>query len=115
MKHFASNEVDWITGRGYRKKKLLTDTPLPAQVDLLQEVRFSQGSSMPDHYHQQQTEIFYALADGHIFINGDKIMLAQGDILVCEPGDVHGISEITKDFGFLVLKVNYDENDTIWL
>ncbi len=30
MKHFASNEVDWITGRGYRKKKLLTDTPLPA-------------------------------------------------------------------------------------
>lgn len=115
MKHFQSNESGWIEGRGYRKKKLLVSNPLPAKVDFIQEVRFSKGSSMPKHYHKRQTEIFYALASGYIIINETEITISQGDVIVCEPGDVHGIPEIKSDFGFLVLKIDYEEDDTVWL
>lgn len=115
MKHFKCDESGWIEGRGYRKKKLPVSNALPAEVNFIQEVRFSKGSSMPDHYHKKQTEIFYALASGYMIINDSEIMISQGDVIVCEPGDVHGIPEIKTDFGFLVLKIDYEENDTVWL
>lgn len=115
MKHIKKGDLGWIEGRGYRKKKLLFSAPLPSKVDLIQEVNFSKGSSMPDHYHNIQTEIFYVLSNGHIFINGEKIIVSQGDVVICEPGDVHGIPEVTENFGFLVLKIDYDEADTVWL
>jgi quercetin dioxygenase-like cupin family protein len=115
MRHYKASDRPWEQGKGYQKKRLLAGDILPKKVDLVQEVRFSKGSSVPLHYHRVQTEIFYVLGRGSININGRDIAAEPGDIIVCEPGDVHGNPRIDEDFGFLVMKVDYREDDTVWL
>lgn len=115
MKHIKAAEKGWEEGLGYSKRKLLSTSPLPGTVDLVQEVRFSRGSTIPPHYHRVQTEVFYALAPGSITINDAKIEMATGDMVVCEPGEVHGMPLVEENFGFLVLKIDYRTDDTVWL
>jgi quercetin dioxygenase-like cupin family protein len=114
MKHLRADELGWIEGLGYRKKRLLDSAPLPAEVSLLQEVRFTKGSTVPPHYHRVQTEIFYALAPGSITIDGREVRLDRGDVAVCEPGEMHSMPLVEEDFAFLVLKIDYREDDTVW-
>ncbi|NLK26063.1 MAG: cupin domain-containing protein [Euryarchaeota archaeon] len=115
MRYHSSAERPWQNGRGYRKRRLLEDFPLPAEVSLVQEVQFKKGDAMPPHLHKVQTEVFYALAPGSITIDGIDVRMGRGDILICEPGEVHGMSLVEEDFCFLVLKIDYCEDDTVWL
>jgi len=112
---FKAADAAWEHGDGYRKRKLSTEGALPRVVDLLQEVRFRKGDAVPPHFHGTQTEIFYVLGRGSITIDGIKVAADPGDIIVCEPGEVHGMPEIEEDFGFLVMKIDYREDDTVWL
>ena len=114
MKHFSASEKDWIDGRGYKKKRLLETSPLPAEVSLIQEVRFAKGSTVPPHHHKVQTEIFYALAAGSITIECREVRMEPGDMVVCEPGEMHGMPLVEEDFAFLVIKIDYREDDTVW-
>ncbi|NLI73852.1 MAG: cupin domain-containing protein [Euryarchaeota archaeon] len=114
MKHIRASEIEWIEGRGYQKRKTLESWPLPANVSLVQEVRFPKGSSVPPHYHLVQTEIFYALSPGSIVIDDQEIIMEKGDIVICEPEEVHGMPLIEEDFAFLVMKIDYREDDTVW-
>lgn len=115
MRRFEVKGTEWEQGRGYRKRKMLLEGVLPVKVDFLQEVRFRKGETIPPHYHRTQTEIFYVLARGSITINGERVDAEAGDVIVCEPGEVHGMPLVEEDFGFLVLKVDYREDDTVWL
>jgi quercetin dioxygenase-like cupin family protein len=114
VKHYRSSD-QWEQGLGYLKRKMPLDGVLPHQVDLLQEVRFSAGATIPMHYHQVQTEIFFVLAPGSITIDGTVIDAQAGDVIVCEPGEVHGMPRVQKDFAFLVMKIDYRDGDTVWL
>jgi quercetin dioxygenase-like cupin family protein len=115
MKHFKAADRSWEQGQGYRKRKLLGGEVLPQEVDLLQEVRFRKGSTVPPHYHRVQTEVFFVLAKGSITIDGHRVDAEAGDIIVCEPGEVHGMPLVEEDFGFLVMKIDYRDDDTVWL
>lgn len=115
LKHFKASAGEWVEGRGYSKKRLLGPGFLPRAVDLVQENRFRKGASVPPHYHKVQTEVFYVLAKGSIIIGGTWLSLEPGDIAVCEPGEVHEIPTVEEDFGFVVLKLDYREDDTVWL
>ncbi len=115
IKHFKAASMQWTDGQGYSKRKLLTGDLFPQEVDLLQEVRFRKGSTIPPHYHKEQTEIFFVLAKASITIDGRRIDAEAGDVIVCEPGEVHGMPLVEEDFGFLVIKINYREDDTVWL
>jgi quercetin dioxygenase-like cupin family protein len=115
MRHLPASERPWSEGPGYRKRRLLDDRPLPAEVSLLQEVRFEKGASVPPHLHRVQREVFVALAPGVIVIDGAEVRMARGDVVVCEPGEVHAIPPVEEDFGFLVLKIDHREDDTVWL
>jgi len=115
MKHLHVDDRDWQEGKGYRKKRLLDSAPLPAEVSFIQEVRFSKGSTIPAHYHRTQTEIFYVLARGSMVINDEEIRMEAGDVVVCEPGEVHGMPLVEEDFAFLVMKIDHREDDTVWL
>ena len=42
------------------------------------------------HYHQKSFEIFYFLDSADYYINGKKYSVSQGDLIIFEPGDVHG-------------------------
>jgi quercetin dioxygenase-like cupin family protein len=113
MRHIKASE-EWEQGKGYRKRRLGRG-PFPRTVDLVQEVRFRKGEVVPPHYHRVQTEYFYVLAKGSITIDGKKVDAEPGDLIVCEPGEVHGIPLVENDFGFLVMKIDYREDDTVWL
>ncbi len=115
MKHFKAASTKWTEGQGYWKRKLMTGDVFPQEVDLLQEVRFAKGSTIPPHYHKEQTEVFFVLAKGSITIDDKKIDAEPGDVIVCEPMEVHGMPLVEENFGFLVLKINYREDDTVWL
>jgi len=47
-------------------------------------------------------------------INEKRVLMAPGDILVCEPGDIHGNPSMPEGARILVLKKDYEEGDTIW-
>lgn len=78
------------------------------------EVCVKPGEGVPPHHHQKQTKIFYALSRIEFEINGKLVLMAPGDILVCEPGDIHGNPSMPEDARILVLKKDYVEDDTIW-
>ena len=115
MRKYRALDMAWEQGQGYRKRKMLLEGVLPHQLDFLQEVRFRKGETVPPHYHRRQTEIFFVLARGSITINGARVDAEAGDVIVCEPGEVHGMPLVEEDFGFLVIKINYREDDTVWL
>ncbi|MBI0583924.1 MAG: cupin domain-containing protein [Methanomassiliicoccus sp.] len=115
MKHFRASDTEWEQGQGYRKRKVFLEGVLPRPVDFLQEVRFRKGATVPMHYHRVQTEIFFVLAPGSITIDGVAVDAEAGDVIVCEPGEVHGMPLVEEDFGFLVMKIDHREDDTVWL
>lgn len=115
MQVFRAKDLDWEQGLGYRKRKMHLEGVLPRQVDFLQEVRFKKGATVPPHYHKVQTEVFFVLARGSITIDGERVDAEAGDVIVCEPGEVHGMPLVEEDFGFLVMKIDHREDDTVWL
>ncbi len=115
MKVIRSSEKEWIEGQGYHKKVLLDGKLLEKPEVLVQQVIFHKGDSIPPHFHKSQTEIFFVLDSGSITINEEYIEVGKGDIVVCEPGEIHGMPKIKTEFSFLVLKIDYQEDDTVWL
>jgi quercetin dioxygenase-like cupin family protein len=114
MKHFKHQDAKVVPGQGYTKKVLIDESALGIPGSFLQEVEFRKGDVVRQHHHRFQTEIFYALDEAPFVINGEKLTMGPGDIVVCEPGDVHGNPVIPHDFKILVLKVGFRENDIIW-
>ena len=115
MRTYRSSEKRWIEGKGYRKRILLEEGELGIEGSFIQEVHFKAGEMVPPHYHRTQTEIFYALSQIEFEINRERVLLQPGDIVVCEPGDVHGNPVMTKEARILVIKVDFTEDDTVWL
>jgi quercetin dioxygenase-like cupin family protein len=115
MKLFRAADRPWEQGKGYHKRRLVSDEVFPREIDLVQEVRFRKGSTIPPHYHRVQTEVFFVLGTGSITIDGHRVDGEPGDVIVCEPGEVHGMPLVEEDFGFLVMKIDYRDDDTVWL
>jgi quercetin dioxygenase-like cupin family protein len=114
MKHLKHGSATEVSGQGYLKRVLIDEATLGIPGSFIQEVEFRKGDVVRQHHHRFQTEIFYALDEAPFLINGLKVTMSPGDLLVCEPGDVHGNPIIPHDFRILVLKVNYRENDIVW-
>jgi quercetin dioxygenase-like cupin family protein len=114
MKHIEPSQKDWRTGRGYSKRVVLGREDIGLKVDLVQEVMFKKGDKVPLHHHEVQTEIFYAITETLFEINGEDVLMRPGDIIFCEPGDVHGNPTVPEDSKILVLKVDYKEDDIVW-
>jgi quercetin dioxygenase-like cupin family protein len=115
MKLYSAAGVPWTKGRGYQKRILLAQEHLGIEGSFLQEVAFEPGSKVPLHYHSQTTEVFFALDRAFFQIGEEKVVMEPEDVLVCEPGDIHGNPEVPQPFRILVLKVNFHEDDTVWL
>ena len=115
MKVYRGGSKEWTTGVGYRKKVILEEAEMGIQGSFIQEVRFNAGETVPPHYHRIQKEVFYALTRIEFEINGERILMQPGDIVVCEPGDVHGNPHMPKESRILVIKVDFAEDDTVWM
>ena len=67
-----------------------------------------------NHYHRQQTEVFYALNNlGYFIVNGENIKLEVGDLLLVEPGENHTVAnDNSEEFKFLAIKLDNNKKDT---
>ncbi len=114
MRYFPASLAQWTEGRGYRKRALLREKDLGIPGSFIQEVSFTPGDRVPLHFHRKTKEIFIALDEARFEINGNEVVLHPEDVLICEPGDVHGNPVISSAFRILVIKVNFEPDDTVW-
>lgn len=82
-----------------------------------QIVRFPPRASIGEHWHKKTCELFFVESGcGFAVINKQKIDLAPGDILLCEPGDHHAFNNPNdEDLVLLDFKINAGEDDIFWL
>lgn len=115
MKLLRTSSRPWTEGKGYRKRPLITQEELGIPDSFAQEVQFHPGESVPLHYHKRTKEVFIALDQAAFEINGEIVVMEPRDVLICEPGDVHGNPVIPHAFRILVIKVDLETDDTVWL
>lgn len=113
MKHIQGSTAEWTHKPGYSKKVLATPEVLKAPGLLVQELSIAPGQVAESHYHKQQVEIFYFLnTAGEFWVNGEKIPLAVGDVLIVEPNDKHEVRNTSSEpYRYVAFKYNWVEND----
>ncbi|MFA6042414.1 MAG: cupin domain-containing protein [Patescibacteria group bacterium] len=113
MRHIPASQTPWQHKPGYSKRIYATPEDLQQPGLLVQELRIAPGQVAENHYHKQQTEIFYFLnTAGEFSVNGKVIPLQVGDVLIVEPNDVHEVRNLSKeDFCYVAFKFNFVEND----
>lgn len=116
MKVVIPKERQWAKCKGYFKKILLDEKELKSKGNLLQIVKAEKGSVIKPHYHKKTSEIFYILkGKGILFVGNDRTRRKHGDVIFCEPGELHGvINDTEREFVWLVFKINARKNDTFF-
>jgi|SRR3989344_6454060 len=116
MKIIKTDSIPWQEKQGYSKRIFVTDKDVPQPGLLVQELLVKAGETAPEHHHKKQTEIFYFLnANGYFVVNGEKVSVTPGMVLIIEPNDKHTVVNNTKeDFSYLAFKAKYREGDSFW-
>jgi quercetin dioxygenase-like cupin family protein len=116
MLYIKPEEKEWEDKQTYSKKILFTEDELKSKGNVVQVVKFPPKTKIKTHYHKQTKEIFYILKEcGIISIDNQQVRARNGDILLCEPGEIHSVTNDTdEEFRILVFKINSKENDTFW-
>lgn len=107
---------EWKKRDSYRKQILATEEEIGFDGNLLQVVEIPPGEHVEPHYHRETEEVFYILqAGGRLVIDDTAIEPDEGEVIICEPGDVHEVkNESDRPFRILVFKVNLTDDDTVW-
>ncbi|MEE8403175.1 MAG: cupin domain-containing protein [Candidatus Hydrothermarchaeaceae archaeon] len=107
--------MDWIEGKGYKKRILAGEAQL-GRGNIAQIVRIWPGQKVKPHHHRQQTELFYILEGMALLsIAGREVEAGPGDVYLCKPGDIHSVKNNgTGDFEILVFKTGWKEDDSYW-
>ena len=51
---------------------------------------------------------------GAISIEGERYDMEAGDVLLCEPREVHEVPTVEEGF-FIILKIDSEHDDTVWI
>ena len=112
MRYRSVKNIKPIVASDYSKQIIF-----PGQGHLFQIVTIPPKTKQREHYHTEQTELFY-IASGHgiLFLDNQKFAIASGDAFLCEVGEKHKLwNESTKPLQILVFKFNKPkEDDTVW-
>ena len=116
MRYIKQEEKEWDDKEAYSKKILFNEDELKSKGNVVQVVKFPPKTKLKPHYHKQTKEIFYILKEGGIIsIDNQQFRARNGDILLCEPGEIHFvINDTDEEFKILVFKINSEENDSYW-
>jgi len=116
MQVIKSSVKSWDEKKGYRKKIFLDENELNTKGARVQQIKIKPHEVAKNHYHKIQTEISYFLNNnGYYVVNGKKISVEPGDIIVIEPNDRHEVVNNTdNDFLYMVFKLDYSEDDFYW-
>lgn len=117
MKTAKDEDKNWLERQGYSKKILFNEVELKSKGHFIQIVKNAAHTEIKPHYHKQTIEIYYVLKGKAILFCGDKRFRAsQGDALLCEPGDIHGVfNDTDEEFLLLVFKINAKDDDLYWV
>ncbi|QDO85483.1 cupin domain-containing protein [Shewanella psychropiezotolerans] len=76
------------------------------------------GEAHPCHKHKTQEESFFVLeGECAVYVDGERVLIKQGDYLRCEPGESHLFrNESDKDFKSVFVKAPYSaEKDSVYI
>lgn len=76
------------------------------------------GEKHPCHKHTKQEESFLALeGECSVYVDGEKIVLREGDYLICEPGESHYFTnESDAEFKAVFIKAPHLEvKDSVYI
>ena len=92
MKIINFEKVDTIFRDDGRTIKKLCYQELGISIDNLEFIFVTHPINFTEqlHCHQHSFEIFYFLDPADYYINGKEYSVSQGDLIIFEPGDVHG-------------------------
>jgi quercetin dioxygenase-like cupin family protein len=95
--------------------KYLTNGP---KVDL-GVVVITPGEVHPCHKHKTQEESFLVLeGECAVYIDGEKVVIKQGDYLRCDPGEAHLFANETTDTSFKAVFIkapHMEEKDSVYI
>ena len=98
---------------GRNIKKLITDSFNNLQTSFLL-VEHPANFKEKQHLHKVSFEIFFFLDDAKYKMNGKVYDIKEGDLVVFEPGDVHGAVEIDNKVKLFILQVPPTGSDKIY-
>lgn len=106
---------EWKARDSYRKRILATEDEGGSDGNLLQVVEGPPGEHVAPHVHRETRGVFYVQqASGRFVVDGTEVTPAAGEVVVCEPGDVHEVyNESDEPFRILVFKADLAEDDTV--
>ena len=99
---------------GYWKSIIMTEDNFRQKGAKFQIIYFLGDKQVTPHYHKKTVEVFFVIGgEGIISINDHMNYCKTGDIVVCEPGDIHTFLPILKNeaFGIAIFKTNEEEGD----
>lgn len=118
MKYIPAEKRNWVEGKGYKKNIFFQGKDdLHCEGALVQLLTIEPNTVVPSHYHENGLEVLYILKGrGTMTINDEVLHLHPGDILTCEPKDVHSAENpYDEPFEYLIFKTNWEAGDSIWL
>lgn len=106
-------DTPWTMRPGYSKKVLLTGDQIGAPGALVQMLRIRPGEEADIHHHQACTEVFFFPdGTGEWTVNGEKVNLQTGDLLIIQPDDRHAVRNPgPDDLVYIAFKVNVVDSD----
>ena len=111
---YLTNESEHEYRFGTYGPKYLTNGP---KVDL-GVVVITPGETHPCHMHKTQEESFLVLeGECAVYVNGEKVVIKQGDYLRCDPGEAHLFTnETDSDFKAVFIKAAHcTEKDSVYI
>jgi quercetin dioxygenase-like cupin family protein len=84
----------------------------PWDSDLPIPVGYANAGVNEKHVHKQMYEV-YLIANGNstAVVNGKRIVLRTGDMLIVEPGEVHSFIDSSDDYFHFVLNAPFVKGD----
>ncbi len=76
------------------------------------------GEEHPCHKHEKQEESFFVLeGECAVYVDGKKVVLKEGDYLICAPGEAHYFhNESDKNFKAVFIKAPHlEEKDSVYI
>ena len=109
---FITNEQKHEFRRGdHGPKYLIKDDNFDMGVVVLKS-----GQEFDKHYHATATETFLTLSgEVHMYVNDELHILKVGDVLRCDPCDIHFVkNKGVEDWKAVFIKAPHVENDSIY-
>lgn len=110
-----SEEVKYTKRYGYLKHEFFNEKDLQCKGTKFQIIKFENTDTIKPHYHEKTVEIFLTIKGrGLININGIMNDCEVGDIVFCQPGDIHSFKKQYSDWTIAIFKTNEEKDDIIW-